>query len=72
MWLQNLVTVLFCSVETFSDKAFVPFPDVGEVWSPVMISSSRKVHPSSHALVSPLSDSERPQVCDLCLQGAQP
>ena len=31
-------------VEMFSDTAFIPFTDVGEVWSPVMISSSRKVH----------------------------
>ena len=31
-------------VGMFSDKSFVPFPDVGDVWSPVMISSSRKVH----------------------------
>ena len=30
-------------VEMFSDTAFIPFGDVGEVWSPVMISSSRKV-----------------------------
>ena len=42
----------------FSDKAFVPFPDVGDVWSPVMISSSRKVHPRSHMWVSPLSNDE--------------
>ena len=55
-------------VEMFSDKAFGPFPDVGEVWSPVMI-SSRKAHPSSHTRVSPLSKDERPQVC---LLGAQP
>ena len=44
--------------EMFSDKAFVPFPDVGDVWSPVMISSSRKVHPRSHMWVSPLSNDE--------------
>ena len=40
-------------VEMFNDKAFVLFPDVDEVWSPVMISSSRKLHPSSHTPVSP-------------------
>ena len=40
-------------LEMFSKEAFVPFPDVGEVWSPGMISSSRKVHPSSHVRVSP-------------------
>ena len=40
-------------LEMFSDEAFVPFPDVGEVWSPGMISSSRRVHPSSHVQVSP-------------------
>ena len=59
-------------VEMFSDKAFVLFPDVGDVWSPVMISSSRKVHPRSPMWVSPLSNDERPQVCDLCLLGVQP
>lgn len=30
------------SVETFSDKAFVLFPNVDEAWSPVMISSFKK------------------------------
>ena len=45
-------------VEMFSDTAFIPFADVGEVWSPVMISSSRKVHPRSHMWVSPLSNDE--------------
>ena len=40
-------------IEMFSDKAFVLFPDVGDVWSPVMISSSRKVRPRSHTWVSP-------------------
>ena len=53
-WLQNLATVFVLPVEMFSDKAFVLFPTVGEVWSPGMI-SSRKVHPNSHTQVSPLS-----------------
>ena len=59
-------------VEMFNDKAFVLFPDVGEVWSPVMVSSSKKVHPSSHKQVCPLFSNERPQVCDLCLLGTRP
>ena len=42
------------------------FPDMGEVWSPVMISSSRNVHPSSHMRVSPLSNDERPSMCVTC------
>ena len=33
-------------------------PDVGEMWSPVMI-SLRDVHPSSHTRVSPMSNDER-------------
>ena len=53
-WLQNLATVFVLPVEVFSDKAFVLFPTVGEVWSPGMF-SSRKVHPNSHTQVSPLS-----------------
>ena len=55
-------------IEMFSDKAFVPFPHVGEVWNPVII-SSRKVHPSSYTRMSPLSNDETPKVC---LLGAQP
>lgn len=69
-WMQNLATVFVLPVEMFSDKAFVLFPKVGEVWSPGVI-PSRKVHPNSHTQVSPLSNDERPQVCDLCLLGAQ-
>ena len=68
--MQNLATVFVLPVEMFSDKAFVLFPKVGEVWSPGVI-SSRKVQPNSHTQVSPLSNDERPQVCDLCLLGAQ-
>ena len=67
-------------LEMFSDKALVPFPDVGEMWSPGMIFSSRRVHPSSQVRVRPLSNHERPREGqspkvwqgDLCLLGAQP
>ena len=31
-WPQNLLSFVL-PAEMFSDKAFVPFPDVGEVWS---------------------------------------
>ena len=45
--------VIVLSVEMFDDTVSFQFPDVGEVWSPVMLSSSRNVHPSSHTRVSP-------------------
>ena len=58
--------VIVLSVEMFDDTVSFQFPDVGEVWSPVMLSSSRNVHPSSHRRVSPLSNDERPYMCVTC------
>ena len=64
MWPEKLVT-LFCQLRCLMTR-FFQFPDVGEVWSLVMISSSRNVHPSSHTRVSPLSNDERPCMCVTC------
>ena len=62
---QMLVTVLFCLLKCLMTKV-LSIPDVGEVWSPVMI-SLRDVHPSSHMRVSPTSNNETLLVCGQCL-----
>ena len=45
---------------------FFQFPAVVEVWSTVLISSSRNVHLSSCTMVSPLSNNEKPCMCVTC------
>ena len=67
---QMLVTVLFCLLKCLMAKV-LSIPDVGEVWSPVMISSLRNVHPSSHTGEPPVQRWETLHVCDLCLLGEQ-
>ena len=64
-WPEELATFLFRLLKCFNDKDFVQFPDVDEVWSPMLIYSPRNVHPTSHTGVSPLSNGERP-MCVAC------
>ena len=66
---QKLVTVLFYPMKCLVTKLLFHFL----MWVKCETSDDFfKKDPNSHTEVSPLSNDERPQVCDLCLLGVQP
>ena len=65
---QNLVTVLFYPIKCLVTKLLFRFV----MWVKCGASDDFfKKGPNSHTQVSPLSNDERAQVCDLCLLGVQ-
>ena len=65
---QNLVTVLFYPMKCLVTKLLFRFV----MWVKCGASDDFfKKGPNSHTQVSPLSNDERAQVCDLCLLGVQ-
>ena len=65
MWPGKSVK-LFCLLKCLMTQ-ILSVSRCGWSWSPVMISSSRNVHPSSHTRVSLLSNGERPCMCVTCV-----
>ena len=71
MWLQNLVTVLFCLRKCLVTKLVFSFL----MWVKRGASDDfffKKGTSSFSHVGEPLSNDERPWGCDLCLLGAQP